>query len=361
VHRRPTEEVSEENWFFRLSAFEGHLRAWFDRCPDAVRPVARRNEALGWLRKGLTDFSISRASLRWGIPLPWDPSQVAYVWFDALGSYLTAAGWPGDGFARWWPAHHIIGKDILRFHAIYWPAILLAAGLEPPARITVHGFLLQRREKIAKSGERSIALDDLLDLVGADGLRYYLLRDNAVGPDGDFSVGSVVARYTADLANTLGNLLSRVTALVASRCEGIAPSPAPDSPLSTLAARCFDDAAAAWLDVQPAAALAATWRLAAAANTHVVAAAPWAAPAGSVDAARALGDALEALRLVAVLASPAIPASAQEIWRRIGLPGRVDEARLPADAAWGGYPGGVRVGRGVPLFPRPAARAAVES
>jgi methionyl-tRNA synthetase len=233
LHARPTEQVSEENYFFQLSAFADQLGSWFESCPDAVRPATRRNEALALLRQGLADFSISRTSISWGVPLPWDKRHVAYVWFDGLGSYLTAAGWPDEEFDRWWPAHHIIGKDILRFHAIYWPAILLAAGLPPPRRITVHGFLLHRGEKISKSGPRSVALDDLIADFGTDGLRYYLLRDNPVGPDGDFSYERIAARYNADLANTLGNLVARVTALVVSRCGGTVRRPASALPCVT--------------------------------------------------------------------------------------------------------------------------------
>lgn len=352
VHHRPTERVSEENWFFRLSAFAGPLARWFERSPGAVRPRGRRNEALGLLRQGLADFSVSRATLTWGVPLPWDPGQVAYVWFDALGSYLTAAGWPDPAYRERWPAHHLIGKDILRFHAIYWPAILLAAGLEPPDRITVHGFLLQRGEKIAKSGAGTVALPELIAGVGAEGLRYHLLRDNPVGPDGDFSYGGVITRYNADLANTLGNLLARVSAVIQSRCAGVAPAPALTSALSPVAARCADEAGEAWEDVRPSDALTAAWRLVAAANSALVVAAPWRAPAGSPEADAVLGDVVEALRLVAILAYPAIPGAAQEIWRRLGLPETVADQRVPGALAWGGHAGGLRITKGPPLFPR---------
>ncbi|MEE6257056.1 methionine--tRNA ligase [Plantactinospora sonchi] len=350
LHNRPTERVGEENWFFRLSTFAEPLAEWFDRCPDAVRPASRRNEALGWLHRGLTDFSISRANLTWGIPLPWDPTQVTYVWFDALGSYLTAAGWPDPDFSRWWPAQHIIGKDILRFHAVYWPAILLAAELPPPERITVHGFLLQRGSKIAKSGERSVALDDLLDRFGPEGLRYHLLRDNPVGPDGEFSVASVEARYQADLANTLGNLLSRVTALVVSHAAGVGPAPRPDSPLAPVADGCVEASAAGWDAGQPAEALAAAWRLVAAANSYLVSARPWRDTPGSAEVAGVLGDTLEALRIVAVLAAPALPETAARIWRQLGLDGYAP--RVPDALVWGGCPGGRPVDRATPLFPR---------
>ncbi|HET6214055.1 MAG TPA: class I tRNA ligase family protein, partial [Micromonosporaceae bacterium] len=355
IHRRATDEVSEENYFFRLSALESPLRAWLAGHPDVIRPAVRRNEALGLLRDGLADFSISRTSIDWGVPLPWDPKHVAYVWFDALGAYLTGA----DGQ---WPAHHLIGKDILRFHAIYWPAILLAAGLAPPARITVHGFLLVRgsgglvrgsggREKISKSGLPGIPLDDLLDEFGVDAVRYHLLRSYPVGPDGDFSVDGLRRRYRADLANTLGNLVSRLSALVVSRCGGVGPAPDPDSALAAVAAKVLADVEAAWTDVQPADALAAVWRLVAAANAYLVAAEPWRLAEGpALD--RVLGDVLEAVRIVALLAYPAIPGAAAVIWRRIGLSGPVSTARLPDDAQWGRYAGGRPVVKAAPLFPR---------
>jgi methionyl-tRNA synthetase len=333
IHGTPTEVVSEENWFFRLSSFAPQLASYLDG--DVVRPVARRNEALGWLRRGLADFSISRATLTWGVPLPWDPSQVAYVWFDALAAYLTG------GYAA--PAHHVIGKDILRFHAIWWPAILLAADRPLPARITVHGFLLQRGGKIAKSAGGFVPLDDLIDRFGPDGLRYHLLRGNPIGPDGEFGPDAVTARYNADLANTLGNLVSRLTTLVATRHGGVAPAPA--GALAATAASVVDTAGAAWDDGRPSDALAATWRLIAAANAHLVAAAPWSRPVDAPAAAGAVGDALEALRLAALLASPAIPAAAGEIQRRLG-------SSVPGGLVWGDSLAGRRVDVGPPLFPR---------
>jgi len=354
IHRRPVETLTEENYFFRLSAFEERLLAWFGSDPDVVIPETRRNEALGLVRGGLRDVSISRTSISWGVPVPWDPDHVFYVWYDALINYATAAGYGRDPerFAAWWPSvHHLIGKDILRFHCVYWPALCMAAGIDPPRQVAVHGFLLVGGEKMSKTALNQIAPSDLLPTFGVDGLRYHLLRDQAFGPDGDFSYEGMVSRYNADLANNLGNLLSRVATVVARKCGGIGPAPDPSSALGGVVADAYAAAAAAWGRVAPSEALEATWRIVRETNAALEAAEPWKAePGPELDAI--LGDALEALRVLAVLAGPAVPRAATEIWRRIGMQGAPGDQRLPAAAAWGGYPGGVPVVTGTPLFPR---------
>jgi methionyl-tRNA synthetase len=354
VHKRPVEWFEEENWFFRLSAFEDQLLEWYEREPAPVNPQGKRNEAIGLIKGGLRDISITRSSLDWGVPVPWDESQVFYVWYDALINYATAIGYGSDPerFAEWWPhVHHLIGKDILRFHCVYWPAMLLAAGEEPPAHIDVHGFLLVGGEKMSKSGLNQIFPADLVADFGVDGFRHHFLHDVGFGPDGDFSYEGMVARYNSDLANNLGNLLSRVATVVAKKCDGIGPAPQADSPLAAVAAEVLADATAAWGAVQPSVALDATWRLIREANAALEAAEPWKAePGPAVDAV--LGDAIEVLRIVAVLVSPVLTRSAPEVWRRIGLDGSPAEARLPEAAAWGGYPGGLPVEKGDPLFPR---------
>jgi methionyl-tRNA synthetase len=353
IHARPVEHVTEENYFFKLSRYEQPLLDWYAAHPDFVQPDGKRNEALGFIRQGLQDFSISRTSINWGVPIPWDERHVTYVWFDALTNYITAAGYGSDAdqFAKWWPGNHIIGKDILRFHCVYWPAMLLSAGLEPPAHVFVHGFLLVGGEKMSKTRLNQIAPADLVDDFGVDGFRYHFLRDAAFGPDGDFSYEGFVARFNADLANNFGNLLARVATVVAKQCGGVGPAPRAHSPLVEVAARVYDDAAAAWARVAPSDALDATWRLIRETNALLEATEPWkASPGPEVDGV--LGDALEALRIVSVLASPAIPAASAEAWRRIGLPGSPLDQRLPDAARWGGYPGGVPVEKGAPLFPR---------
>jgi methionyl-tRNA synthetase len=357
VHLQPVEEVKEENYFFKLSRFEQPLLDWYAAHPDFVRPETKRNEALGFIRGGLDDFSISRTSISWGVPIPWDPAHVTYVWYDALLNYITAIGYGEDDarFAAWWPAvQHLIGKDILRFHCVYWPAMLLAAGIDPPASIFVHGYLLVGGEKMSKTALNQIAPADLVDDFGVDGFRYHFLRDTPFGPDGDFSYERMVDRYNSDLANNFGNLLSRVATVVGRKCEGVGPAPRADSPLAPVAAEVYEASAAAWAETQPSAALEATWRLIRETNSYLEAREPWKMDPGP-EVETVLGDALEALRIVSVLASPAIPDTTQEAWSRIGLSGSPVDQRLPEAAAWGGYPGGLQVATGPPLFPRLSA------
>ncbi|HEX2849491.1 MAG TPA: methionine--tRNA ligase [Acidimicrobiales bacterium] len=357
VHGRPLELLQEDNYFFLLSRYEQRLLDWYAEHGDAVYPETRRNEVLGFIRGGLKDISVSRSSFNWGVPLPWDRSHVAWVWFDALPNYITAAGYGSDpaAFEKWWPAdYHLVGKDIIRFHAVYWPAMLMSAGLEPPRHVAAHGWLLVGGEKMSKTRLNQIAPADLVGDFGVDGFRYQFLRDVAFGPDGDFSYEGMLHRYNADLANQLGNLFSRVATVVGRKCGGVGPRPQAGSPLQEVAAEAYEAAAAGWARPNPAEALDATWRLVRESNAYLEANEPWKAePGAEVDAV--MGDALEALRIVAVLASPAIPTTCDEIWRRLGLPGRVADQRLPGAAAWGGYPGGLAVEKGEPLFPRKQA------
>ncbi|MDQ6910820.1 MAG: class I tRNA ligase family protein, partial [Actinomycetota bacterium] len=356
IHHRPVEQMEEQNWFFRLSGYEQRLLDWYEANPRAVIPGTRRNEVLGFIRQGLQDISISRSSFTWGVPLPWDPSQVAWVWFDALPNYLTAPGYADDeeGFNHWWPAdYHLVGKDIIRFHAVYWPAMLMAAGLEPPRCVAAHGWLLVGGEKMSKTALNQIAPATLVDDFGADAVRYHFLRDTTFGPDGDFSYEGMVGRYNADLANNLGNLMARVATVVEKKCGGIGPAPNGSSGLLPIAAECYSAAAAAWHRLAPSDALEATWRLIHETNAHLEVNEPWKSPPGpEVDTV--MGDALEALRIVTILSSPAVPVAAAEIWRRLGLPGTPEEQRLPDAAQWGGYPGGLAVTKGPSLFPRRA-------
>ena len=357
IHKLKVEYYEEENYFFRLSRFQQRLLDWYDAHPGSIQPEFRGNEALGLIRGGLRDFSVSRTSLKWGIPLPWDSKHVAYVWFDALANYITAIGFGSDDpaqrarFDDWWPGTHLIGKDIIRHHCVYWPAMLLSAGIEPPTSWAVGGWLLVGGEKMSKTSGNVVNPLDLIDDIGVDGFRYYVLAETAFGQDGDFTYEGLIGRYNSDLANNLGNLLSRVATVVGKKCDGLGPAPRADSPLAEAAGAALAGATEGWAALQPSKALDATWGLIRATNAYLEQNEPWKTePGPAVDAV--MGDALEALRIVCILASPAVPDTCQTIWERLGLTGPITEQRVPTDATWGRYPGGLTVTKGDPLFPR---------
>ena len=276
------------------------------------------------------------------------------MWFDALTNYLTAVGF-GDGtegYEKWWPVdYHLIGKDIVRQHCVYWPAMLMSAGIDPPKGWAIGGWLLVDNEKMSKTSGNVVNPLDLIDDIGLDGFRYYVLADTAYGNDGDFTYDGLVARYNADLANKLGNLAARVATVVGKKCGGVGTAPDPDSALAAVAATAVEDTTRWWDEVQPSRALDASWQLVRATNAHLEANAPWKADPGPAVAA-VMGAARAALRIVAILASPAIPSTAQAVWERIGQTGAVTDQRVPADTAWGGYQPGADVIKGAPLFPR---------
>jgi methionyl-tRNA synthetase len=312
------------------------------------------NEVLGFIKGGLNDFSVSRKTLTWGIPLPWDPSHVAYVWFDALANYITAVGYGTDekAFAENWPVdYHFIGKDIIRFHCVYWPAMLMSAGIEPPKGWAVGGWLLVDGEKMSKTTGNVVNPLDLIDVVGVDGFRYYVLAETTYGNDGDFSDEGLIKRFNSDLANNLGNLAARVATVVEKKCGGVGPASSANSPLAEIAATAVAETSQAWAAVQPSKALEATWKLIGATNSYLEDNEPWKMePGDSVNTV--MGDALEALRIVSILANPALPTTTQEIWNRIGLTGNITDLRIEKDTKWGQYVGGTTVVKGQPLFPR---------
>jgi methionyl-tRNA synthetase len=353
-HLTPLEELEEENYFFKLSAFQQQLIDWYAADPNVVVPEAKRNEALSFIKGGLNDISITRTSIDWGVRVPWDDNHVFYVWYDALINYVTAIGYGEDQerFDDWWPhVHHLIGKEIIRFHCVWWPAMCMAAGIEPPSRVQVHGWLLLGGDKMSNSSVNRIGPADLTGEYGIDPVRYHLLRDIPLGSDGEFSAEGISARYNADLANNLGNLLSRVATVIDKKCEGIGPAPDPESRLAGVAVDVLAETVAAWGAGAPHLGLESTWRLLRETNAELEIAEPWKAdPGPGVDAV--LGSALEVLRIVSILIVPAMPTTAREIWRRIGLSGLPEDQRLPDAAAWGGYPGGLPVEKGAPLFPR---------
>jgi methionyl-tRNA synthetase len=361
IHASPLTEMEEENWFFRLSAFEDRLLEHYAEHPEFVTPDTKRNEAYAFIKGGLHDISITRTSISWGVPVPWDEKHVFYVWYDALINYLTAIGYgrENDEVAQWWPnSHHLIGKEIIRFHCVWWPAMCMAAGLEPPSHVQVHGWLLVGGQKLSKTmaAEGGVRLSDIAPVVltnefGVDPLRYYLLRDTSLGNDGEFSHEGITHRYNTDLANNLGNLVARVATVVNTKCAGIGPAPQTTSPLRADAEAAIAEAEAAWNRFAPHSALEATWRLIGATNSYLEQHAPWKMEPGSgVDAV--MGDALEAIRVVAILTTPAMPTVCREIWRRIGLTGSPTDRNFAESALWGQYPAGGTVEKGDPLFPR---------
>jgi methionyl-tRNA synthetase len=360
IHMRPVEHVVEENYFFKLSRYEDRLLEHYAAHPEAVQPETRLNEVLGFIRGGLQDFSMSRTSINWGVPLPWDSKHVAYVWADALFNYCTAVGYATDDarFKKWWPVdYHLVGKDILRFHAVYWPAMLMSAGIEPPRCVFAHGWLLVGGEKMSKTRLNQIAPADLVADFGIDGFRYHFMADQRFGPDGDFSYEAMLQRYNADLANNFGNLANRVLNMAMNYCGGVVPDARADGPLKPAAARAFDGIADALTRLDFAGGFASVWDLIRATNGYIEDSKPWELnKQGDADGVAAvLGDCLESLRIVALLASPVIPNAAAELWRRLGLPGRPEDARLPDAAAWGRLPAGATLEKGDPLFPRKEA------
>jgi methionyl-tRNA synthetase len=361
IHDRPVELHAEDNYFFKLSAYGDRLLEHIDANPHFVTPETRRNEVVSFVQRGLQDISISRAELEWGVPLPWDESHVAYVWADALINYISAAGYSEDDgrFTDRWPAWaHLVGKDIIRFHAIIWPAMLMAAGLPLPRQVATHGFLLVGGEKMSKSRANQILPDDLVPTFGSDGYRYHFLRDVSFGPDGNFSWEGMVGRYNADLANDFGNLVNRTLNLAERYRDGRVPAVADhDAPEERDLLAAGGEAVAelaGFEEFRTKQALDGVWRLFRAANAFLEATEPWKL-AKQPDAAerldQVLNAALEALRVGAILVSPAMPRVAGILWQRLGLPGGPGDGPLAETGRFGVFPE-TTVVKGDPLFPR---------
>ncbi len=367
IHERPVEPLVEDNYFFRLSAYEDRLLEHYAEDPSRVEPETRRNEVLSLIKMGLQDFSISRTSFSWGVPLPWDPAHVCYVWFDALSNYITAAGYGDDPqrFARLWPANiHLIGKDILRFHAVYWPAMLMAAGIEPPMQVWAHGYLTVGGKKMSKTNLTGIHPFQLIDQFGTDSYRYYFMREMRFGEDGNFSWESMVDRHNADLANGLGNLASRVLAMLGSYFEGVVPAAEVEGAASDLPG-VIADAAARYdehmLAVRLQPALGAVWDIVGRANQYLVEKEPWQLAKDDDrrdELASILYACAETLRVLAVLIQPIMPSAAARLWRDLGMADDVADQRLPGAVDWGQLAAGTRTTKGEALFPRVESDAA---
>ena len=325
----PVEWVEEESYFFRLSKYQDKLLDLYDRVPDFVLPKERLNEVASFVRGGLQDLSISRTTFDWGIPVPDDPKHVMYVWVDALTNYITGVGFPdteSETFRRYWPADlHVIGKDILRFHAVYWPAFLMSAGIEVPRRVFSHGFLFNRGEKMSKSVGNVIDPFALADAYGVDQLRYFFLREVPFGQDGNYSHEAIVARINADLANDLGNLAQRSLTMVGKAFGGVLPEPGPftenDQAILAAADALIGKVREAMATQQLHQVLNAVWAVVAEANRYFAGEAPWAL--AKTDPARqgtVLYVTAEVLRQVAILAQPFMPESAAKLLDLLGVP-----------------------------------------
>jgi methionyl-tRNA synthetase len=390
---RLTETVSEENYYFKLSEFGDRLLAYYEAHPEFIQPAARRNEVMAFVRGGLRDLSISRTSFNWGIPVPGDEKHVIYVWMDALANYITALGYGSDApedrarFAQYWPADlHLIGKEISRFHCVYWPAFLMAAGLPLPKSIVAHGWLLFEQSKMSKSRGNIVRAETILDVLGADALRYFLLREIVFGQDGGFSFDALVQRYNADLANGYGNLVSRTLTLIQKYFDGVVPEPA-EVRTQYLAFQAthpteidgggWGAASAVELLVQPLAeefnaqcaefgswldgydfssALTSAQAMVAKIDGFLTGVAPWKQSKvfseESQRAARAitLYAAAESIRIITALLYPVMPDAAAKVWAQLGL-GDIAQAHLK-ELQWGGLKPGTRLGALGPVFPR---------
>jgi methionyl-tRNA synthetase len=362
---RPTERVTEESYFFKLSAFQQKLLDYYQH-PEFIMPPSRRNEVVSFVSGGLRDLSVSRTSVKWGIPVPVDQTHVIYVWFDALVGYLTGIGFGNketmEDFNKYWPAQlQLVGKDIIRFHTVYWPAFLLAAGLEPPRQVFAHGWWLKDEAKMSKSKGNVINPTVLLEHFGSDAVRYFLLREVPFGLDGTFSYDALIQRVNSDLANDYGNLVSRTLALIAKHFENGMPYPSAVE-VRTGGEKELEDAAAVTLRSYQefmdqyafSKALESVWDLLSRTNRYLNDNAPWALTADPEQRPRLatiLYTSAEVVRLVTVLLAPVIPECTAQVWKQLGMNTPLRSESI-ADLKWGGLPLGSKLGELGPIFPR---------
>lgn len=375
---RITETVSEENYFFKLSAFERKLLEFYEENPGFMQPESTRKEVISFVRSGLKDLSVSRTSFKWGIPVPGDENHVVYVWLDALANYITALGYGSDDpadkarFEKFWPADiHLIGKEISRFHCVYWPAFLMAAGIPTPKSVRANGWLLFDDTKMSKSLGNIVRAETVDQVLGADALRYFLLREIPFGQDGSFTFDALVRRYNGDLANGYGNLVSRVVNMMHKFFGGVVPETGAltdaETNLRASAERAIADFAPLFDDMQFSDALKSVWTLVAETDGYLTANAPWKRPESRSEEdhralqARVLATAAEAIRVITALVYPILPASASKVWAQLGLGDLQDAAKqgFLQNLTWGGLKPGTRFNEPAPLFPR-AEKDAIE-
>ena len=364
IHSKPVEQLNETNYFFKLSEFQDRLLAHYEANPTFIQPESAKNEVVSFVRSGLSDLSISRSKERfdWGIDIPWDDQHITYVWFDALLNYITAIGYGSDEdkLNSLWPADvQVVGKDILRFHAVIWPAMLMAAGLPPAKQVFGHGWLLVGGEKMSKSKLTGIAPTQITDIFGSDAFRYYFMKAIGFGSDGSFSWEDLSARYNSELANGFGNLASRVIAMINKYFDGAVPAPSEyqeaDLAIQKVAQEAVDGANAAIDKVAIHEAIAKVWTLVDELNNYITVQAPWVLAKDEADRDRlatVLYTTAEGLRLLAVLLNPIVPKAAQKLWVSIGTSlGELSEQRIQ-QADWGLLPAGTKLGELEVLFPR---------
>jgi methionyl-tRNA synthetase len=366
IHSRPVERLQETNYFFKLSEFTQQLLDFYEQNPKFIQPDSARNEVISFVRRGLEDLSISRSKEKfdWGIDIPWDDSHITYVWFDALLNYITAIGYGEDqtNFERLWPASvQVVGKDILRFHAVIWPAMLMAAGLKPAERVFGHGWLLVGGEKMSKSKLTGIAPSQITDTFGSDAFRYYFMKAIAFGQDGSFSWEDLSARYQSELANGFGNLASRVLAMVNRYFDGVIPAPGDyteaDLQVQSVAVRAIANADAAIEEIAIHDAIASVWTLVDELNNYITVAEPWVLAKDDSQRERlasVLYTTLEGLRVLAVALAPVMPKSTAKLWAALteGSLGDLADQPLRESAVWGQLAAGVKIGDLDSLFPR---------
>lgn len=357
---RATSKLKEESYFFRMSKYQDQLLKHIEENPDFIQPKSRRNEIVSFVKEGLRDLSISRTTFNWGIPVPGNEKHVIYVWFDALTNYISALGYPDDAngdFSTFWPAIHVIGKDILRFHAVYWPTFLMAAGVPLPKRVVAHGWWTVEGQKMSKSLRNVVEPNMLVDKYGVDAIRYFLMREVPFGLDGDFSHSALIHRINSDLANDLGNLVSRSTAMLGKYFDSLLPAPGATNDVDQAFIGRFP-ATLKTVDQQLEdmafnKALMAIWELISAGNKYIDDSAPWVLAKDSEQRERlatVMYNLCEALRVIALLVTPFMPETGAQIISILG--GDRDNLQLNGQDQWGGLQAGTRIEKAKPLFPR---------
>lgn len=358
---RAVEKVEEENYFFKLSKYQDRIIGHIEKNPDFIIPETRKNEVLGLLKQGLKDISFSRTAVKWGVQMPFDPDHYSYVWVDALINYISALGFLNQEdslYKRYWPAdHHHIGKDILKFHAIIWPAILMSIGEELPKHIVVHGWVLMGQEKLSKSKGITLDPDDMKEKFGVDAVRYFLTREISFGQDGSFTEEAMTKRYNSDLSNDIGNLVSRSIAMIGKYRDGTIPKKSDDKGFADEWEKVKEDVSIKISSLDYSGYLTRIWEFINMANKYIEDSAPWAlAKSDDMKDIEKLDIILynlaEAIRLSAILVSPFIPDTSQKILDQLGIKENIREMTLDRHCVWGYYQGGSSTGKREILFPR---------